>query len=383
MKKVTFLLLAVLVTFCANAQKKMIKSAQNALDNKDILKAWQDIQAAANNEETKNDPKTYYVMGTILQELAAHDSIYNSNPEFAKISENPAVDAYANYKKSLSLDKKFRNDINFKLQSLSNIANNKAGQNYDVKNYDKALKNFELILEINKEPIFKGYVDTMVIYNAGITAMNAKQYDKAIDLFKQAVSLGYNGGVSFSWLRQAYMSKGDTAQAVVTMQQAYQKYPKDISVLVDLVNYYLSTNQTQQAFDFLAKAKEQDPTNASFYFVEGNLLEKMNRVDDAVKAYQKAIEISPNNADAYSYLGALYFNQGVALNNKATDESNNDKYNALIKQRDEQFTKGLPYMEKAHQLNPKDQDIARNLKSFYVQLQLTDKLNALKQEMGQ
>ncbi len=379
MKKIALLAVAMVFVIYAGAQKKMISASQDALDKGELDKAWESIQTAKNSDETKDNPKTWFVMGEILQAVSK-----STDSKYAAISENPVLDAYDSYQKALEIDPKKRYDteINLKLPELSSLASNFALKAFDSKNYDKALVLFELILDIEKRPMYKGLIDTSMIFNCGLSAENAKKYDKAIEYFSKAASLKYGGGATYSWLRSAYMAKGDTLQATDVMQKAYEIYPNDLSVLVDLVNYYLTSGQVKQAFDYLNKAKEKDPNNSSFLFAEGTLYERMNNPDSAISSYKKAIDLNSNNYDAYYNLGALYYNQAVIINNKATEENDNNKYKDLIEQRNQEFEKGLPYMERAHEINPKAEDAAKSLKSFYVQLQMNDKLELLKKEMG-
>jgi tetratricopeptide (TPR) repeat protein len=378
MKKIFLFFLAVLVaTMYAGAQKKMINAAQNALDDTLLDKALESIQTAKNSIETKDNPKTYYVMGEILQAIGK-----STSAKYSSLTDNPLVEAFNSYQKSLELDpKKYKNEIDLKLSDLTILAKIKAIDYFDTKNYEKALEHFELVFNIEKDPIFKT-VDTSNIFNCGLTAMNVKKYDKAIEYFKKAIDLKFEGGGTYSWLRKAYLQKGDTAMALATMQKAFEEYPSDINVLVDQVNYYVSTGQTQKAFDFLSKAKEKDPNNSSFYSTEGTLYEKLNKQEDAIKSYEKAIELNQQNYDAYFCLGILYYNNAVIINNKATEENDNTKYNVLIEQRNKEFEKGLPYMEQAHKIDPKADEAAKNLKVFYIQLQMNDKLELLKKEMG-
>ena len=65
---------------------------------------------------------------------------------------------------------------------------------------------------------------------------------------------------------------------------------------------------------------------------------------------------------------------------KGSSDSELKKYNILKDQRQKLFQKAMPIYEKAHQLDPKDEDIKSILKSVYSYLELTDKVKALKAE---
>jgi len=378
-----------LVTMYAGAQKKMISAAQDALEKGELDKAWESIQTAKNSVETKDNPKTYFVMGQILQAVSK-----STDSKYAAISENPVVDAFNSYQKALDIDpkKRYSSDVSKAFldisgigpaKDLSTIASVKAISEYEKKNYDKALELFELVLSIEKYTIFKDLIDTSIIFNCGLAAVNAKKYDKAIMYLKKVTDLKYGGGSSYSWLRSAYMSKGDTALATATMQKAYEIYPNDLSVLVDLVNFYLTSGQIKEAFDYLNKAKEKDPKNVSFIFAEGTLYEKMNQPDKALEAYNSAIKLDSNYFNSYYNIGVMYHNKAKSLYDSANNENDMKKYAELNKRAEEELKKCIPYLEKAHQIDPKESLTAETLESIYFRLQMDEKLLNLCEEMHQ
>jgi tetratricopeptide (TPR) repeat protein len=388
MKKAFLIILAMLVTMSAGAQKKMISAAQDALEKGELDKAWESIQTAKNSVETKDNPKTYFVMGQILQAVCK-----SSDQKYAAISENPVVDAFNSYQKALDIDpkKRYSSDVSKEFlnpdavgqnKDLLAIASNKAIAEYEKKSYDKALELFELVLSIEQYTIYKILVDTSIIFNCGLAAVNAKKYDKAIGYLKKVTELKYGGGSSYSWLRGAYMAKGDTVSATATMQKAYEIYPNDLSVLVDLVNFYLTSGQVKEAFAYLNKAEEKDPNNVSFIFAEGTLYEKMNQPDKALEAYTRATKIDPNYFNSYYNIGVMYHNKAKSLYDSANN-ANDQKYAELSSRAETELRKCIPYLEKAHQIDPKESPTAETLESIYFRLQMDEKLLNLSEEMHQ
>jgi tetratricopeptide (TPR) repeat protein len=380
MKKAILLVLAIAMTLYAGAQKKMINAAQDALEKGELDKAWGSIQTALTNDETKDLPKTWLVKGKILQAIGKADTL----KKYSSISENPAVEAFASYQKAIELDakKKVNKEIDLQLLELSSIAANKAILAFDAKNYDRALELFELILTIEANPMYNNKVDTAMVFNCGLASLNAKKYDKAIDYFKKAATYKYGGGNTYSLIKNAYMSKGDTVNALATMKMAFEAYPNELTVIVDLINFYLLNNQAEQAMSYLNKAKQKEPNNVSFLFAEGTLREKMNQPDSAFEVYLKATKIDSNYFNAYYNIGVMFYNKAVKVFDAASLEKDDAKYQELQKKGDEELKKALPYMEKAHKIDPKEKVAAETLKGLYYRLQMNEKLKALKQEMG-
>ena len=82
---------------------------------------------------------------------------------------------------------------------------------------------------------------------------------------------------------------------------------------------------------------------------------------------------------------ALYFNQAVEMVNAANEipPSENKKYQAAIEEANKVFEKGLPYLEKAHEIQPEDESTMRSLKDMYIRLSLDDKYNEIKAKLGE
>ena len=103
------------------------------------------------------------------------------------------------------------------------------------------------------------------------------------------------------------------------------------------------------------------------------------------KYYNKAIELKPDFLNAYINLADLILKPDAKIVDdmnkiKGSSDSELKKYNILKEQRQKLFQKAMPIYEKAHQLDPKDEDIKSILKSVYSYLELTDKVKALKAE---
>lgn len=379
MKRLFLLAFAMSVCLGLSAQKKAVNAAENAIDKGELDKAWELITAATENEETKAQPNTWFVKAKVLQAIAK-----SKDAKYASISENPAIDAYNTYQKALELDdkKKISKKVDMQLLELAGISTNNAIEAFTASDFKKAFSLFELTLNIEKNPIFKNVIDTAMMFNAGLAASNGKMYDEAINYLSKAAEYKYGGGNTYSMIKNAYLAKGDSVGALNALKKGFETFPGDLVLIVDLVNFYLSTNQAEEALNYLNIAKQKEPGNASFLFAEATLYEKMNRTQDAVNSYIKATEIDSNYFNAYYNLGVLYYNEAVKIFDKAATEKDDAKYVELMKLGDEELKKSIPYLEKAHQIDPKEETAAKTLQGLYFRMQMTDKLEALKKEMG-
>jgi tetratricopeptide (TPR) repeat protein len=388
MKKLFF---AVLLTFAGTAlfaQKGKVTSALADKEAGKLDKAWATIQETVNpanpkSEKTLNWTGAWQARGEIIEAI-----ILTKDENFKKLVPNPVEEAYKSYMKAIELDEKGGNPgLKIKLLTFSNTLINAAVEAYQSNDYAKAADYFEKKLSLDKSPVFKAEaaIDTAIMYNAGLASMNAKQYDKAIKYFTDCTKYGYNGGSSFAQIISAYQQLGtkeDTIKAVEIMKQAFEKYPNDQSINVQLINYYIMSGQPNEAIGYLDKAIEKEPDNSSFYLAKGVALDRLGRQEEAIEVYKKATVIKPENADAYYNIGVIYFNRGVKQFDVANSVPTNDqaRYEAEKKKSDDFFKEAVPYLENAVKYNPKDTYILEQLKNLYYRLKMMDKFDALNKQ---
>jgi tetratricopeptide (TPR) repeat protein len=150
-------------------------------------------------------------------------------------------------------------------------------------------------------------------FNSGMTALNAKQYDVAVQQFNSAAQLDANQNVVWAHLADAYIGLAQTktgAEHDDAMNKGLDAYQKAIALKPDdaayVNNYALAlakANKFDEAQAELGKAATMDPPNAGkYYYNLGALLVNSNHTDQAGEAFKKAIAADPNYADAqYQY----------------------------------------------------------------------------------
>lgn len=391
MKKLMILMVLVSIGFSGCGQKGLVTKSQNLKDTGKLEEALQNINQAVDPSHDKADktigwPRTWEVRGEVYQ------AVFQSEDEAVKnLSEDPLTEALNSYKKALELDDKgrFDNSVKVKLTLLTNDLTNQAVQAFNDENYPKALQSFEQILDIQNIDIIKQdnpeVVDTVIIFNAGLAAYNAENYDKAIEYYKEAAKHGYNEARTYSLIANAYQLKKDTLGALSALQEGFEKYPEDNTVLTSMIQIYLDLDKTEDAMKYLDMAIQQDPGNATFYFAQGTLYEKVKNEDKAIEAYEKAIENDETFFNAYYNLGALYYNKGVQQIEvaNAVPTSDNAAYEVELKKADKWFKEALPFMEKCHELKPDDNMTMESLKNLYYRLKDMENYNKMLEKLGQ
>ena len=381
MKRTTILFVLLFAVTCVFAQKGKVTSALSYKETGKLDKAVEAIEETidASNPKTEGSvtwPRTWEVRGEIYQ------AVFQSKDEnYKKLSNDPLTVAYDSYMKALQLDDKdrFSKSVKIKLTLLIGDLTNQAVAGFNEEAYEKALKSFEQIMAIEQTPVFKAddpnSVDTVIIFNAGLAAYNAQKYDKAIEYYKQAAKYKYNGAKTYSLIANSYFQKKDTIGALQVLQDGLKEYSDNGILLVEVINVYLNANKVDDAMKYLDIAISQDPKNSSYYFAQGTLYDKLQKSDEAITSYLKAIEYKEDYFDAYYNLGALYYNKGVKQVDVANAIPSNqpEKYEEEKNKADIEFKKAIPYMEKAHEINPTDKFTLESLKTLYYRLKMLDK----------
>ena len=383
----------VLVSFVFSGcgQKGLVTKSQNLKDTGKLEEALENINQAIDPTHEKADktiswPRTWEVRGEVYQ------AVYQSDNEaIKKLTEDPLSEALKSYKKALELDDKgrFENSVKVKLTLLTNDLTNQAVEAFNDENYAQALRSFEHILDVQNIDIIKQdnpeAVDTVIIFNAGLAAYNAENYDKAIEYYREAAKYGYNESRTYSLIANAYQLKEDTLGALGALQEGFEKYPEDNTILTSMIQIYLDLDKTEDAMKYLDMAIQQDPGNATFYFAQGTLYEKVENEENAIEAYENAIENDETFFNAYYNLGALYYNKGVKQIEVANSipTSDNEAYEVELKKADKWFKEALPYMEKCHELKPDDNMTMESLKNLYYRLKDMENYNRMLDKLGQ
>ncbi len=171
-------------------------------------------------------------------------------------------------------------------------------------------------------------------YNGGMTALEAKQYDTAIDSFKKAGEVDPNQEAVWAQLAKTYNEKADTekkpdmaAQRTADLQSAVDAYGKALAIKPDDAALHLNValalanlKKIDEAKAELEKSAQLDPTQAGkAYYNLGAIYINSGQTEAAGDAFKKSMELDPNYADAYYQYGVvLMAKMQVAADGKIT-----------------------------------------------------------------
>jgi tetratricopeptide (TPR) repeat protein len=375
--------------FVVFGQNNKVVSAWNYLNYNELDNAKEAIDAAALNEQTSGKAKTWYYRGMVYHQIFESDK-----PEFQKLDPNAISVAVTSYAKALSLPDVNRIDKDQLTSNYFRAGNQLINQGiarFNDKNYQDAVKNFEQAIGVSN--YFKA-VDSLSHYYAGFSYKRMEQYDKAETYFKKCIDINYQGPLAYANLADIYLAQNKKDEYKTIIKEGRTKFPDDAGLLTQEINIYLEEEDVVGALTSLNIAIEKDLANKTLYFARGNMYEKQSealKTTDLAKSieyynnaeldYKKAIEIDANYFDATYNLGAMIFNKGVAEMDVINEIKDFKKYEVEKKKADEIFKLSLPYLEKAHEIDPKDKGVLISLKDLYVRLNQTDKYNEVKEKL--
>jgi len=288
------------------------------------------------------------------------------------VFEDPLAGALAAYAKAYEVDvkKSKEKDIVAGIQAIQQRYFNDGMNQYSLGDYKKA---GELIVKAAaaSETAPNSVVDTTALYNAGYIYWASKDFETAKNLFEKCLANNYyyENGEVYAKLGDVYFNLGDKAKGVETLETGFVKFPQSQSILIGLINYYLESGEnTDRLFELIGQAKQNEPNNVSLYYVEGNIHKQLGDFDKALAAYKECATVDPNYDFGYHGQGALLYDKAVELSEKAQNELDDAKYQALVKEYEQVLLDAIEPFEKAFEISQNIQvklNAAEYLKNIY------------------
>ncbi|MEQ8909592.1 MAG: tetratricopeptide repeat protein [Vicingaceae bacterium] len=419
MKFRTTTLLTLALGFAAStavAQKAKVVSAYNY--NKsferdkecdELVKGVEAIEPATKDDKTKDWAKTWYYGGNLYFNAALNEDAdcrakfedpLNKTLDFYinamkyNIEEEGAKDLDLENQKDqmkfmgylMNKDTKFddptymRDILGNKFPYLANAFVNKGVESFQNGEFEKAKEFSEKSVMVNG---IMGRFDSLGMYNAALAAERLKLYDEALSYYTVLTQVNYGGPEIYLYMANIHDRSKDTTKKMEVIRKGLEKYPNNTNLILEELSYLMATGKTEEAMGSFDKAIANEPNNPSLYYNRGYIFDQMKEYEKAAEDYKKAKELDPKFFDAIYNLGAMYYNQGVEWNNKASsyDIKEKEKYETATKKANEYFEKAKPVLENAHELNPEDKSTMASLVKIYAILGENDKYTKMKAKL--
>ena len=407
-----------LISVASFAQKDQIKAAEKALKGGNSSEAVSILQGAESlipNATDAEKAQYFFVKGNALLDLA------NKKVEEGK---NLSLAAKA-YQDLLAVEKASGKD-KYSSQATASILDIK----FKLLNSAIADSKTEKYAE-GAEKLYDAYLldkkDTLNLYYAASTYVNAKNFDAALKLYIELKDLNYSGkGVNYLALNKLtgqedlfsntqdrdrvvkigthekprnevipskrgeinknialiLIQNGKTEEAKKAISEARKANPDDSSLTLAEANLYLETKDFETYKKLVSEVLEKNPNDADLIFNLGVLSANAKNPVDAEKYYKRVMEINPNYINAYINLAALKLEDEKVIidemNKLGTSPKDMKRYDVLKNQRFNLFRSAIPYLVKAVEIDPTNIDVAKTLMNVYSALEMTEEYKALK-----
>ncbi len=386
-----------LVSLSAFAQKAELREASKLIDKKnytEAITALQKVESLLSSATDEQKAEYYFLTGQTALELAASQD-----------QEKNVVKAVNAFKKVYEIEKVSKNN-KYTAKSepitnalLSQIINSAVADNGNSKFVDASRK-FDLGFQLSPK-------DTVYLYYAASTAINAGDYDFAESKYKELIDLNYDGSSVYytaveksSGALQSFgedkkmrdllvrqgthqqpkivnepskraeilknlslilMNKENYSEAEAYITKAYKDNPNDNDVLMSLLNLYSQTNRHDKFVEIANAALAKNPNNALLNYNLGIISSNEGKDEEAKAYFTKAIQIDPKLENAYLGLANLVLKQDAEItnemNNTGISNAGQQKFKALKQKKIGVYKEALDYLLKAKQFNSENESI--------------------------
>lgn len=415
MNKQIIIALLLLVTSFSFSQKNELKDAEKAIKNGNFADAKTAVKSAEpliGSADDKMKAKFYFLKGQALYANgnASDEDMNMAIESFDKVVEIEKKDGKQN----------FTGEVNQTKQMMLSTFLTKANQALEEKNFSASATGFEKAYRMSTK-------DTIYLYYAASTAVNAQDYKSSLQYYEELRDLGFTGvemeytavakesgemeafnnkalrdlsvkagthispndkksdsrtGEIIKNIALIYVNNGDNEKALAAMKQAREANPDDLSLLLSEANVQLKLGNKDEFKKLIEIATQKDPNNAELQYNLGVVAAEAGDAESAKKYYEKAVAIDPEYADAHNNMAVLILGKEQALiekmNGLGTSSADNKKYDELKEQRTQLYRDAIPYLETTLKIRPKNLEAAKTLMNIYSAVGETAKFKDMK-----
>lgn len=395
--------LVLFIGWQVTAQKKEIKNAEKAVKESNYVEALTELKNAEElgilNENDAWKMRYYLTQGNAYLGKADGDE---KALDILKQSAKAFQDALAVEADNQEAKEGIQNVRN----SLLNMAiDDQKNDNFSASK-DKLYTSYQL----NKK-------DTLHLYYAAGSAINAEEYRDAIKYYKELLSIGYDGAKMqyFATSKETgekelfndktyrdlvvksgeysnpedvkspsvkaeiaknistlYIQLEEPENAIESIGVAREINPEDITLIQAEADLYYQLGNIKKYQELMNLVKEKAPNDPIVYFNLGVSAEQLEDKKSAEEFYKKAIELDPEYVNAYLNVSSVILSKEKSIvdqmNELGMSAADNKKYEALLEERKLIYKDVLPYLEKAFKVDNENIGVIQTLMNIHYQL---------------
>ena len=217
----------------------------------------------------------------------------------------------------------------------------------------------------------------------GEAAMEA--FARGEKLFNEVLATGYadaNGHIYYYLFHCYYGQKTKNeaeylAKAKEALLTGIKLFPKNNTILDGLMQFYTAeqgVGDPAELTDMIEASLQNDPTNYDLWFGRGRVYNAIKNYEECIKSFYKCAELRPDAFDENFYLGYFIIekaNDAVNTLNSNTGLSY-DEYEVENMKINLIYADAIPWLERAHEINPADAATIEFLNSLCFRLRDMD-----------
>ncbi|MDO4229778.1 MAG: tetratricopeptide repeat protein [Capnocytophaga sp.] len=420
MKKPLLIASALLVSAVAFGQKKELKEVEKQIKKGDLAAAKTALEQIKGTATASKEfaPQYYFLDGQLnlanaKKKVNVSSSLQNAAASFAKVTELEGPKG------------KHAAQMEPLLNEATDIAFKQAQDSYERKDFKNATTAFEQVYRLSPK-------DTVYLYNAAAVAVQDKNYDAALNYYKELKSLNYDGTETLYYAKEKqtgkeelfanknqrdlmvkggshvsprtektpskradiikniayiYVEQGKNDEALAAFAEARKSYPDDANLILQEATIHLQLDNKDKFKELMQEAARLEPKNADLQYNIGVINMQQNNLEEARKAFNQALSIKPDYADAVLNISTTYITEGNALveemNSLGNSKADTQKYEELRQKKDGFFKKGAEILENYHKTQGKNENILEQLKNIYGALGDSANFQRVKGLLGQ
>jgi tetratricopeptide (TPR) repeat protein len=145
---------------------------------------------------------------------------------------------------------------------------------------------------------------------AGNASAKERQYDKALEAFRQALRIDPDNAAAHQGLGMTYYTLGRLAEAVDPLKTAVRLDQQNAAPHLNLAIVLASMRRADEAIAELKEAQRLSPDSPRVHNEIGNVLHNIGRFDAALGEYQEATRLDPTVPAVHHNVGLMLMRLG-------------------------------------------------------------------------
>jgi Bardet-Biedl syndrome 4 protein len=151
--------------------------------------------------------------------------------------------------------------------------------------------------------------DREIYHNKGMCYLYLKQYDKALENFETANSIQRHEK-TFIQMGRVHRLLGNEEDALSVYMDALETCPENPELLTTVGLLFLKLGNNAKAFEFFGNSLTYDPKNAKTILAAGSIIQDNQDMDVALVKYRVAATQTPNSSHLWNNIGMCFFGKG-------------------------------------------------------------------------